>query len=271
MEFSDYIQQNKLLSRLYSHLSFCISSDAKELLVQTMSEFTLSGESLTLADMCSFREQLMCEMKPSTYQERSRWEMANILSVWGQAAVELQGVSLPEQEVKKSWIIRFYDYAKRCEDPYIQTLWSQILCKEIQAPNTFFMRTLELLDKAEKFEVDWFFDMAKYVFDQTCIPEFIIHDDTFFAFNKFQTLIDFGLVNPIHASVSYGKNVVIPLSQAQIQLNITTPLVMIVYLLTDAGSQLYELKKEATPDQYLNKMKEMMERNKNVTATIVKQ
>ena len=113
--------------------------------------------------------------------------------------------------------------------------------------------------------------MAKYVFDQTCIPEFIIHDDTFFAFNKFQTLIDFGLVNPIHASVSYGKNVVIPLSQAQIQLNITTPLVMIVYLLTDAGSQLYELKKEATPDQYLNKMKEIMERNKNVTATIVKQ
>lgn len=271
MKLCDYIQQNESLNRLNNHLSFCLINEEKALFSHTISEYLLSGDTLTENDIQSFLNDILNNLSSSSFPERRKWELLNIFSVWGYSAVDIQNIDLPGNDIKKRWLTRFFDYTKRCEETDKQKLWCIILCQEMRNPGSFFIRTLDLLDKAEMFEVEWFFEVTKYVIDKAFIPEFVIRGNTFYAFNKFQTLVDFGLINPIHASTTYDKTVVLPLSHAEMKIEVSTsPFVMNVYILTDAGSQLYALKSEVATDVYLDKLKEHIERNKAFIVSFTK-
>ena len=206
----------------------------------------------------------------SKLSQRDKNELLNVITIYTQSAVSVRNNSVPEKTVDTLWATRFYDYAKCYSDREEQKLWSKILCNEFTTPGSYFKRTLNVLFNAEKFEIDWFYEVSKYVFDKGCIPSFILNDNKYYAFNKFQTIVDGGFVNPSLAGISYDKEERMRFGSADVIFKMEKgPYGLNVYTLTDAGMQLYDLRAEKSEDVFLNDLKGRMEKNAAIKEVII--
>ena len=94
------------------------------------------------------------------------------------------------------------------------------------------------------------------------MPEFILTDNKFYPYNKFQTLIDAGFVNSPNGTISFSENTTMHFVGAEIKIDkINSSFGVSTYTLTDAGNQLLGLKSQAAEDDFLNKFKEVIEKN----------
>jgi uncharacterized repeat protein (TIGR03899 family) len=77
------------------------------------------------------------------------------------AAKELQQESsVSEEPVSKDWSKRFFNIAEDVSDEEMQEIWGRILAGEIKNPNSYSLRTLELLKNLSKKEADTFIKFA---------------------------------------------------------------------------------------------------------------
>lgn len=269
----DIINSNKSLKQVYKYLELSFHTSYANVVQNCLSSFQVNVETLTMVVLDDFCKNVVDEMTKKGFSFRDLAEIKNILNVYGNAAIEVQSEMVPDTSVDIEWAISYYDFVRNIYNPELQILWSKILEIEVKKPQTFFKRTLDVFYRADRFEIAWFFEITKFVFDKACVPEFILTNNKFYPFNQFQTLIDAGFVNASLGSLSYHDGeVAIHLTSADFKIEITKPpFGFSIYTLTDAGSQLFDLRPETNSEEYLSQLKEFIEkRNTAKVSTIIR-
>ena len=258
----EIINSNPMLKRLQNMVEYGMSTADLKLLLQHLCAFEVEGTAVTADQLSQFRKQVADDMSAKDCSNRDVLEMSNVLAIYSMATVAVQPEATPTDDIDISWAGKFYDCARTIKDTELQSLWSKIFAKELMKPNSFFKRTLDVFAKADKFEIDWFYEVTKYVYDQACVPEFILFDNKFYPFNQFQTLIDAGFVNSNSGSISYHSASTLHFANAEVNIDVPKPpFGFSIYTLTDAGAQLIDLQSDAATDDFLTKLKEVLERN----------
>ncbi|PJD98034.1 MAG: hypothetical protein CK427_17190 [Leptospira sp.] len=86
----------------------------------------------------------------------------NIESISTVAAEELQNIDeVSETPVDEDWITRFFKIAEEISNEQMQLLWGRILAGEITKPNSYSLRTLELLRNIKLDEAEIFLKFAE--------------------------------------------------------------------------------------------------------------
>lgn len=259
------INNSQTLGEIYQSLEQTLPIAAMRIFRSHLNNFMLEQDNLTNDDIVRFQNECAHSMHNKEFAAREIFEMSNVIQIYGKAFVELQNSSLSEKKVDKEWLFRFYDYAKTCSQKEKQELWSKVLCDELKAPKSFYVRTLDVLDKAESFELDWFYSAVRMAFDRSCIPVFAMNDNRFYHFNQFQTLIDAGFLNASEAVLELTDTATLHFPNADVQMEtVKDKYNFHVYTLTDAGSQLCQLKSASASDDFLNRLQELLGRNERV-------
>lgn len=69
--------------------------------------------------------------------------------------------TVTEETVNKDWTTRFFDIVQDVSDDEMKKLWGQILAGEVKTPQSYSLRTLELLRNLSKKEADIFVKIAR--------------------------------------------------------------------------------------------------------------
>lgn len=70
--------------------------------------------------------------------------------------------TVSEEPVNEDWATRFFDIAQDVSDDEMQNLWGQILAGEIKHPQSYSLRTLEILRNMTKDEAEIFQKVAQF-------------------------------------------------------------------------------------------------------------
>lgn len=98
------------------------------------------------------------------YQEAKRQH--NIEGVTSFAFEELKDEPpVTDEPVDEGWASRFFEYAKDVSSEEMQSIWGRILAGEIKQPNTYSLRTLEVLRNLTKKEAELFTIVCKLALD----------------------------------------------------------------------------------------------------------
>lgn len=189
----------------------------------------------------------------------------NIDSVVEMAAKELSGTEVSDKPVEEDWSSRFFDIVQDVSRDEMKALWAKILAKEIQKPSSYSLRTLEVLRNLSYEEAEMFVKLS----------EFVVKHGICFVFCKDKVLDKYGLkyyylaklreagllqsetmvtktfssgggISTKH-TVIYG-NIVIFITLPGNSTNVLMP----IYLLSQAGLELYELTEHKENMRYLN-------------------
>lgn len=102
--------------------------------------------------------------------------------VRGAAEILVKEGNVSNDQVDKDWSIRFFDIAKNVSTEELQFLWGKILAGEVKEPNSFSLRTLEIIRNLSKSEAALINNLANYVFKDG--------NNTFFAKAPLDHLIE---------------------------------------------------------------------------------
>lgn len=92
---------------------------------------------------------------------RKQNNIDNISEIAAQEISQEEIVS--EQPVDQDWATRFFDIAENISDEEMQMLWGKILAGEVKNPNSYSLRTLELLKNLSRKEAETFSRIANFV------------------------------------------------------------------------------------------------------------
>jgi len=258
-----------MLKRLYKMLELGVCTAEWKLLQQWLKVFEIEGYELKEEHLTLFQKQVTDDMTTQDFSQRDILGLVNIITIYGRTAFSVQAETAPDKDINVGFASKFYDYARGCYDKAKQELSVKILTKELSKPTSYYLRTLDVFFMADKFELDWFYEITKYIFDQACVPEFVLNDNRFYPFNQFQTLVDAGFINSTVGSVSFNDTTVMHFPTAEVKVEIPKPPVGLgIYTLTDAGAQLCDLREAITTDDYLEKLKEILEKRQAKVVSI---
>lgn len=218
-------------------------------------------------------ELLAMNCNKSLQSARDKNQFQNIKNIYANAAQELQMIqNITDTPVNKDWSARFFDYSKDVSDEEVQAIWSRILVGEIVKPGSYFKRTLSVLREIESFEAKWFLELCKFVIYDTIIP--LNKTTNNIPFNRFQSLIDCGLLNSEKCGININKDAnAISGKTLSIKLDGYEKSDRIIllkgYSLTDAGAQLYHITQAETDQKLMINLKEMIEHEYDIKAEII--
>ncbi|WP_196890103.1 DUF2806 domain-containing protein [Aureivirga sp. CE67] len=141
---------------------------------ENLKEIGYTEEKLSLMslDTESIKNELTIEQRTKNrldFKEQRRQE--NIESITQNAARNLEAeASVSEDPVDEDWTSRFFNYAEDISNEDMQELWGQILAGEIKQPNSYSLRTLELLRNLTKEEAQTFTKAANFVISSNNSP-----------------------------------------------------------------------------------------------------
>lgn len=189
----------------------------------------------------------------------------NIDSVVEMAAKELSGTEVSDKPVGEDWASRFFDIVQDVSRDEMKALWAKILAKEIQRPSSFSLRTLDVLKNISYEEAELFVKLS----------EFVLKDVVGFVYCKDKVLDKYGLkfyhlaklreAGLLQSETMVTKTFIsgseistkFTILYGKIVLFLTLPgetqnIVMPVYLLSQAGCELFELTDHKESMNYLN-------------------
>ena len=130
-------------------------AEAKALLIQAEAQAKarelLVVEGDTVAGEIEFAERVKQRIE---YQERKR--QANIASVVGKAAAELEDKTVPASEPDHDWAARFFGDVQDVSSDEMQVLWGKILAGEVENPGSTSTRTLGILKDLDRATAELF-------------------------------------------------------------------------------------------------------------------
>ena len=140
-------------------------------------------------------------------------EQQNLERITSLAAADLMSKEdVSEEEVDEDWASRFFNYAKEVSNEDLQNIWSKILAGEVERPNSFSLRTLEVLRNLSQNEAKIFAKVAKYAISSNG-DDFLFKGKNEFLekFNiKFRDIVllqELGLLHPGNfTSITFKKN-----------------------------------------------------------------
>lgn len=174
---------------------------------------------------------------------------------------------ITNQKVDQDWVLNFFNNAGNISDEYIQKIWSKILIGEIKNPNTYTLRTLNILKNMTSFEANLYEKIIPFIFYEKENP-FIYNDIELLEkygleFNELIKLEDCGLIS-LNVGVSinfkdiknyiYNKNYVIVINGEK---NLG------IYRITESGKQILNLIKNniCSNDKYFLEIGEKLKKD----------
>lgn len=127
---------------------------------------------------------------------------------------EFEGIldeEVSDEKVDEDWISRFFDTIEDINNEKLQKLWAKILVGEIKQPNSYSLRTLELLRNLSFSEAELFSKIANFVIqDSTKTKAFLLSDKSILSkfnisFHEILTLQDLDLIHP--NILQYGSSI----------------------------------------------------------------
>jgi hypothetical protein len=107
--------------------------------------------------------KLLAERAVSRREFQNAVEQDNIEEITSYAAEELSHEeTVSSESVDPDWIHRFFDIARGISNEEMQMIWGKILAGEVKRPDTYSLRTLELLKNLSKAEAETFVKVAKF-------------------------------------------------------------------------------------------------------------
>lgn len=219
----------------------------------------------------------------SLFQEVTKQQNIEDIVTYAKEVLETEQ-SVSEEPVSKTWLSNFFESAGHIEDEDLQKLWGKILAGEIKCPNSYSMRTLNLLRNMSSAEAHLFNKISAYV---------ICYKNTYFIPNpeefskKFQinygqisSLEECGLVSaPTFLTVQYrikpntpscifNKNLVAILNS---DFDGEAKRDDEIYALTKAGSELYQLvTQQPNNDFFLEYAKTFKDKKNHIAVKVYK-
>lgn len=268
MKLKEYINNNELLLKIILAFGEVIPDP-----LIFLSEEVTDIEVKDLDTIESCKDCLKCIsefLRTKDLSKRALWQYENVLSIFSKFLTTLPDQQFPNKIIEKSWIVRFFDLCKECDNDNLQDIWAKLLGKELLQEGHVFKRTLSVLDNMEKFEYDWFVEFCRYTIDNGYVFEYILYDNKYYPFNKFQTLIDCGLLNSTQGVVRFDKSETIKAKGYTLNLSINSDGYQgNIYTLTDAGTQLCELIEVKASIDYLYQLKDNIANSKKATLEII--
>lgn len=203
----------------------------------------------------------------------------NIDDVVEVAASHLQSEStVTEAAVNEDWTTRFFDIVQDVSDDEMKKLWGQILAGEVKTPQSYSLRTLELLRNLSKNEADIFVKIARFALcHNNCYFIYKGKEEDMSKYNVFYSdiakLIEIGILQSgdfVQRTISAEKN------DANTALTCCNIIILLtikagnkiqipVYLFTQAGIELLRLV-NSTPN--MDYIKELANHIKNVNVNV---
>lgn len=178
----------------------------------------------------------------------------NIDAIVQETAKQLEGETVNNEPVNKDWISRFFNIAQDISDQEIQMLWSKILAGEIQQPNSFSLKTLEVLQNLGKKQAEVFQYMCNFVIKEgtagyiffskrntthvnSITADNILTLDELGLMNaqEWETRFEFNAINKYHL-IKYGHKTLKFITE-----KLPTTLTLPILSFTTAGYELYNL------------------------------
>lgn len=156
------------------------------------------------ADVYALTRQAEAEAKAELLRLKGRDEVAdyiearesrklnNVKSVLEKATSHFtEGEKVSDEPVNADWTNRFIGIVEGISDETLQDIWGRILAGEVKQPNSYSLRTLDLLRNITKEEAELFVKASKYYIE----TNFICTED--FALSLHETLLlgEIGLIN----------------------------------------------------------------------------
>ncbi|PKD43475.1 DUF2806 domain-containing protein [Rhodohalobacter barkolensis] len=184
-------------------------SDAIKVNQVNLKEITYSDNqlSLTSIDRKELKTEDTLEVRAENrnqFQEQKKQK--NIENITQKAAQQLGNEeNVSKEPVDEDWTTRFFNYAEEISNEEMQNLWAQILAGEIKRPNSYSLRTLQVLRNLSREEAFIFAKVANYA---------IKSQNEWFVYNEKNVLKDFGIsfkettllqeIDLLHSGISYN-------------------------------------------------------------------
>jgi hypothetical protein len=98
------------------------------------------------------------------YQEAKRQK--NLVQI-AQVATDEIPDSVSDEPVDEDWVARFFNHAQDISNEELQEIWGKILAGEVANPNTFSLRTLDILRNISTEEAQLISQLKPLIFGQT--------------------------------------------------------------------------------------------------------
>jgi uncharacterized repeat protein (TIGR03899 family) len=233
---------------------------------------------------------LLPERAQSRKEYQEQLEQFNTEQITSNAAEELmqEDTVVSEEKVDPDWIARFFDMAKNVSTEEMQFLWGKVLAGEVKQPNTFSLRTLELLRNLSRKEAEIFIKVAHLAIKSSDAKQaFILNprDDKYLKDNHNVSFMDLLLLEeltlivphelayeirsirtPNHQAYTHGDNIVI----VKLPDNFTHTIRVRAF--TALGKDLLNLVEVPNNTQYIYKFAELLKLDNTTVklGTIVK-
>lgn len=134
----------------------------------------------------------------------------NIDSVVEAASIEMKGKKVSEEPVGDDWATRFFGYVQDVSEEDMQAIWAKILAREIEKPNSFSIRLLNLMSMLSRKEAEVIGNMAQFVvYDYTSHDAYILNSKKIenYKFNDIMLLMELGLLDgSSNLAITLDKN-----------------------------------------------------------------
>lgn len=125
-------------------------------------------------------------------EARETRKLNNVKSVLEKATSHFtEGEKVSDEPVNADWTNRFIGIVEDISDETLQDIWGRILAGEVKRPNSYSLRTLDLLRNITKEEAELFVKASKYYIERDCIYT----GDFALSLNETLLLGETGLIN----------------------------------------------------------------------------
>ncbi len=136
-------------------------------------------------------------------EARETRKLNNVKSVLEKATSHFtEGEKVSDEPVNADWTNRFIGIVEDISDETLQDIWGRILAGEVKQPNSYSLRTLDLLRNITKEEAELFVKASKYYIDgdYICTEEFAL------TLNETLLLCETGLINSEELTMNWTVN-----------------------------------------------------------------
>jgi hypothetical protein len=181
-----------------------------------------------------------------------------------------------DEKVDEDWITRFFNTVENINNEQMQHLWAKILAGEIKQPNTYSLRTLDLLKNLSFKEAELFSKIGELALISQN-NTFILSDKTILekcniSFTDLILLQDLDLIHSKELEFSFPKqeknllaHIIYGNEVIQLESNQDTPKIPLrIYLFTTIGKELLELVNPSINMDYLQEIAKKIKVNENI-------
>ncbi len=194
---------------------------------------------------------------------RDRKQLANITSVFNDAAEQLEGKTVPDHDPDHDWVKCFTEFVQDVSSTDLKQIWSRLLAGEIKKPGSSSLRTLHALRLMSTVDAKYFAKVSSLVTDHFIFYKSNWHRHYGDVHSYFLRLSECGLLqtepltktlreSPTHLRSTHA---ILKIQRKGNPLaRLYSPLVIPIITLTSAGVELYRVTESELDDAHMQSL-----------------